>query len=217
MSGITNQRYREFMDTFEIETWSQGFKAVAGIDEAGRGSLAGPVIAAAVVFDPWTEPIPGVDDSKKLSPKTREFLHGEIFKKAAAVGVGCVYQQEIDRINILQATLKAMKEAVDDLGLIPDFLLIDGNKAPKINYPLRTITKGDSRSFSIAAASIIAKVTRDRIMEKLDPRYPEYCFKSNKGYASSIHINAIRENGLTREHRKTFCQKIMAEQLRIFI
>ncbi len=204
------------MDKFEIEAWSQDNKAVAGIDEAGRGSLAGPVVAAAVIFEPWSRPIHGVDDSKKLSPKTREFLYGEIYKTAVAVGVGCVFQKEIDRINILQATFKAMNKAVNDLGIKPDLLLIDGNKAPVSKYQAKTITKGDSRSFSIAAASIIAKVTRDRMMEELDPMYPAYCFKSNKGYASQAHIDAIKVNGLTEEHRKTFCHKILEPQLRIF-
>ncbi|MCP4724728.1 MAG: ribonuclease HII [bacterium] len=204
------------MDKFEIEVWSQDFKTVAGIDEVGRGSLAGPVVAAAVVFEPWCKPIQGVDDSKKLSPKTREILFGEIYKHARAVGIGWVYQKEIDRINILQATFKAMNNAVKDLGIEPDFLLVDGNKAPVSKYQAKTITKGDSKSFSIAAASIIAKVSRDRMMEDLDPSYPEYCFKSNKGYASQAHINAIKENGLTEEHRKTFCHKIMEPQLRIF-
>ena len=150
------------MNKFEQALWADGFRAVAGIDEAGRGPLAGPVVAAAVIFDPWCEPPAGIDDSKRLSPETRDVLYDKIYAYARSVGTGIVYQQEIDNINILQATFKAMKSAVSQLSVSPDHLLIDGNRAPDFDQPCTTIIKGDSQSVSIAAASIIAKVTRDR-------------------------------------------------------
>lgn len=204
------------MNKFEQSLWADGFRAVAGIDEAGRGPLAGPVVAAAVVFDPWGEVPAGIDDSKKLSPKTREVLYDKIYACARSVGIGIVYQQEIDAINILQATFKAMKSAVSQLSVSPDHLLIDGNMAPDFDQPYTTIVKGDSQSFSIAAASIIAKVTRDRIMVELDAEYPQYGFKSNKGYATQKHINAIKMHGLTCHHRVKFCRRIVAPQMRMF-
>ena len=204
------------MNTFEQALWAKDFQAVAGIDEAGRGPLAGPVVAAAVVFDPWCEAPAGINDSKRLSPKIREVLYDTIHTCARAVGTGIVYQQEIDRINILQATFKAMKSAVLQLPVEPDHLLIDGNRAPGFGQPCTTIVKGDSQSFSIAAASIIAKVARDRMMAELDAEYPQYGFKSNKGYATQEHINAIKMHGLTPHHRVTFCRRIVSPQMRMF-
>lgn len=204
------------MNRFETELWSKGYKNVAGIDEVGRGSLAGPVLAAAVIFDHGSELLPGVNDSKKLSKKVREEQYELIFEKAIAVGVGIVDQEEIDKVNILQATFKAMQLAVKKLKTKPDFILLDGNSKPQFDCECNTIVKGDSRSYTIAAASIIAKVTRDRMMEELDSKYPEYNFKSNKGYGSKDHIKAIQDNGLTVEHRETFCQKILTPQLNIF-
>jgi len=200
---------------FESRLRAQGYTAIAGIDEAGRGSLAGPVVAAAVVFNSGCG-IEGIDDSKKLAPSIREALYTEICRYARGVGVGIVAQQEIDRINILQATFAAMKVAVDNLPVSPDYLLIDGSSAPDFNLPYTAIVKGDSRSYSIAAASIIAKVTRDRIMVDLDTRYPVYRFKANKGYATAEHIGAIKKRGLTEEHRVTFCRKFVHPQLSIF-
>ena len=201
------------MNKFEQALWADGFRAVAGIDEAGRGPLAGPVVAAAVVFDPWYEPPAGIDDSKRLSPETRDVLYDKIYACARSVGLGVVYQREIDAINILQATFKAMKSAVSQLAAAPDHLLIDGNRAPDFDQPCTTIIKGDSQSFSIAAASIIAKVTRDRMMVELDAEYPQYGFKRNKGYATQAHINAIKMHGLTSHHRVTFCRRIVAPQM----
>ena len=203
------------MDEFERELWGNGCQAVAGIDEAGRGPLAGPVVAAAVVFDPERKVHPGINDSKKLSPETREFLFDRIYADARAVGLGIVYQDEIDSINILQATLKAMKSAAGQLAVTPSHLLVDGITAPDTGRPCTTIIKGDSLSVSIAAASIIAKVTRDRIMTMLDPEYPHYGFKRNKGYATAYHINAIRERGISQQHRVTFCRKILDHQMAV--
>lgn len=203
------------MYEFESELWNSGYSSVAGIDEAGRGSLAGPVVAAAVVLEPGCA-IEGINDSKKLTPKTRDRLFDDINANARAVGIGIVNQKIIDSINILQATYNAMREAVFNLTGAPDYLLIDGNRAPEFDLPYKVIVKGDSRSVSIAAASIIAKVTRDRIMGSLDQNYPDYCFKSNKGYGTSDHINAIREYGLTREHRRTFCRKFETPQISMF-
>jgi len=203
------------MYEFESELWDKGYGVIAGIDEAGRGSLAGPVVAAAVVFDPGCS-IEGINDSKKLTPKIRESLFDDIYREARAVGVGIVDQQVIDSINILQATFQAMQKAVARLSERPDYLLIDGNRAPDFELPYKVIVKGDARCFSIAAASIVAKVTRDRIMTELDESYPKYCFKSNKGYATSEHISAIKEYGLTSEHRYTFCGKFNTPQLTMF-
>ncbi len=203
------------MREFESDLWNTGFRTIAGIDEAGRGSLAGPVVAAAVIFEPGCD-IEGINDSKKLTPKIRESLYDDIVRYARAVGVGIIDQKTIDSINILQATFLAMQKAVSNLPERPDYLLIDGNQAPVFNMPFKVIVKGDSRSFSIAAASIIAKVTRDRIMIELDRDYPEYRFCTNKGYATSDHIDAIKENGLTKEHRYTFCRKFNTPQISIF-
>ncbi len=204
------------MFEYENEAWEQGFQAVAGVDEVGRGSLAGPVVAAAVIFDTNCTPIAGINDSKKLSPLMRERLYTEIINSAISIGIGVVNHTEIDKINILQATFKAMKIAVKDLIISPDLLLIDGNKSPDIEVPVKTIVGGDGKSYTIAAASIVAKVTRDRMMVELDEIYPEYKFKSNKGYASKAHINAIQTKGMTKEHRQTFCQRILSPQLQIF-
>lgn len=189
---------------FESELWSSGQLRIAGIDEAGRGPLAGPVVAAAVIFPTNHAFITGINDSKKLTPAVREEMIQIIQDKAAAIGVGIVHHQEIDAINILQATFQAMREAVAALTIQPDYLLIDGNKKPGINIPQRCIVKGDALSMSIAAASIVAKVTRDRIMVDYDRQYPHYGFARHKGYATARHIEAIREFGLCPIHRHSF-------------
>jgi len=201
------------MDRIERELWGKDFQCIAGIDEVGRGSLAGPVVAAAVVFNPGGDFPKGIDDSKKLTERIREELYDLIIDSAKAVGIGYVYREQIDKINILQATFKAMKSAVSQLEVSPDYLLIDGNQAPDFNSPLTTVVKGDSKSVSIAAASIIAKVSRDRFMCDIDSEYSHYKFKSNKGYGTPNHIKAIQEHGLSPQHRVTFCRKICYPQM----
>lgn len=188
---------------FENAAAIKGFEQVAGIDEAGRGPLAGPVIAAAVIL-PAGLSIIGVDDSKKLTPGKREKLFDIIMLQALSVGVGVISPEEIDRINILQATRRAMLAAVHNLSPQPDYLLIDGISTIDSTIPQKTIKKGDSLSLSIAAASIIAKVTRDRLMIDMDAQYPGYGFAGHKGYGSATHMDAIRKLGPTPIHRLTF-------------
>ena len=200
------------MDEYERKLWGSDYNSIAGIDEAGRGCLAGPVVAAAVVFNKDRKAPEGIDDSKKLSPGVRESLYHQIYESAETIGVGIVYQKEIDDINILQATYKAMQSAAQKLDTPPDHILVDGNRAPGFGIPCTTIVKGDSKSFSIAAASIIAKVTRDGIMQKIDPEFPPSGFKTNKGYGTQYHIRAIQDHGLSPQHRITFCHKILNNQ-----
>jgi ribonuclease HII len=188
---------------FERQAQSRGFRAVAGIDEAGRGPLAGPVVAAAVIL-PEEFDLPGLTDSKQLSEKARERLYPLIRAQALAVGVGVARADEIDRINILQATLRSMQRAVGRLNVLPDFLLIDGNVPVPLPLPQQTLVKGDSRSLSIAAASVIAKVVRDRIMVSLDRLHPGYGFAGHKGYGSAAHRDAIARLGPSPCHRRTF-------------
>lgn len=191
------------MEPFEAEVRTRGFRVIAGLDEAGRGPLAGPVVAAAVVLPPkgkWT----GVDDSKKLSPAQREKIFPLLLEKALGVGVGIVEAQEIDRLNILQASLKAMQLAVEKLPLPPDFLLIDGIHALRVPLPQQTIPKGDQRCLSIAAASIVAKVTRDRLMTAYHDQYPQYNFARHKGYGTKEHLQAIGKYGCCPLHRRSF-------------
>lgn len=176
---------------------------LCGIDEAGRGPLAGPVVAGAVILSENCE-ILGINDSKKLTAKKREVLYDEIMEKAVAVSTGIVSPQRIDEINILQATYEAMREAVAGLGTEPDLLLNDAVTIPEVIIPQVPIVKGDAKSVSIAAASIIAKVTRDRIMLKYENRFPGYGFASNKGYGSAEHIEALRRLGPTPIHRNSF-------------
>ncbi|MFH1994235.1 MAG: ribonuclease HII [Nitrospinota bacterium] len=180
-----------------------GLLHVVGIDEAGRGPLAGPVVAAAVIFPPFFE-LDGVDDSKKLSPVRREKLIQNIFDSAISIGVSVVGETVIDDINILQATRLAMLKAVSALSVEPQHLLIDGNRAIDSYIPQTTIIKGDSTSLAIAAASIVAKVTRDRLMDELDLAYPEYLFKKHKGYGTKEHLARIKEFGPSPIHRKSF-------------
>ena len=189
------------MLSYEIKAYDKGYKIVAGLDEAGRGPLAGPVVAATVVFSKDIE-LQDLDDSKKLSAKRREKLFPKI--QEMAYGVAVVGQEIIDEINILQATRLAMKQAVEKLMMNPDILLIDGNQ--KIDSPIEqwTIVKGDAKSYSIAAASILAKVTRDRIMEEYHNQYPQYEFIRHKGYGTKRHRDLIAEHGPCPIHRKTF-------------
>ena len=193
------------MDLFEFETKAshQGFKNIAGIDEAGRGPLAGPVVAAAVIF-PSQVNIPGLNDSKKLSTKKRAELFPKIQEISVSYGVAIVNEKVIDKINILQAARLAMKQAVETLKITPGLLLIDGNQ--KIDSTLNqwAIVKGDSRSLSIAAASVLAKVTRDRIMDDYHKLYPQYEFNRHKGYGTKLHRNLIQEHGPCPIHRNTF-------------
>lgn len=188
--------------SFELAARAQGFSWVCGIDEAGRGPLAGPVVAAAVILD--LENIPrGLNDSKKLDGATREALFAELVK-SAKIGVGIGDEIRIDRDNILAATLWAMADAVHNLNEIPHYALVDGNRAPKLSCRVQTIISGDARSLSIAAASIIAKVTRDRIMVSLDHEFPGYGFARHKGYGTAFHHAALLELGPCIHHRKSF-------------
>lgn len=188
---------------FENLCARQGFTSVAGVDEAGRGPLAGPVVAAAVILPPGVA-LPGVTDSKKLSAHKRDLYFDMILETALAVGIGFSSHEEIDRINILQASLSAMRKAVRKLATKADFLLVDGTFKVPMRLPQRTIVKGDSLSLSIAAASIIAKVTRDRLMVDADARYPGYGFAEHKGYGCATHLRAIASLGPCPIHRKTF-------------
>ena len=191
------------MWAFESAALQEGFHFTAGIDEAGRGPLAGPVVSAAVIL-PVPFGLDGVDDSKRLTPKKREALFGEIYARAVSVGVGVVGPHRIDEINILQASLKSMAMAVACLNPRPDCLLIDGIFKIDADLPQTAIPKGDSRSVSIAAASIIAKVTRDNMMAQYHQRYPQYGFAKHKGYPTKAHKAAIRVYGSTPIHRRTF-------------
>ncbi|GGE42015.1 ribonuclease HII [Pullulanibacillus camelliae] len=195
------ERY-ERMLSFEEGLYDKGYAQVAGIDEAGRGPLAGPVVAAAVILDREI-PIIGVNDSKQLSRKQRQRLYEEIQEKALAVGVGLASSQEIDTVNIYQATKLAMQRAVQHLEVKPSYLLVDAMTVP-LNIKQHAITKGDARSVSIASASIIAKETRDRMMEALDERYPGYAFTDHHGYGTKAHLEAIARLGPCPEHRKSF-------------
>ena len=190
------------MKEFETELYNNGINFIAGIDEVGRGPLVGPVVTAAVILpkDFYDERI---NDSKKLTEKKRELLYDVIMKNAISVGIGISSEDVIDEINILNATKRAMLEAVNNLNVKPEHLLIDAVKL-NTSIPQTSIIKGDAKSESIAAASIIAKVTRDRMMVELDKIHPEYDFKHNKGYGTKKHIEAIRKYGIIKEHRKTF-------------
>jgi ribonuclease HII len=197
--------YASAMDLLEYETKAVagGYKNIAGVDEAGRGPLAGPVVAAAVIF-PAKIDIAGLDDSKKLSPKKREELFPQIQAEAVAYGVAIVDREVIDEINILQASRLAMKQAVEQLQPIPDLLLIDGNQKIDSSLDQWAIVKGDSKSMSIAAASVLAKVTRDRLMEDYHKLYPQYEFHRHKGYGTKLHRALIEEHGPCPIHRSTF-------------
>ena len=188
---------------FEQLAGRRGFRAIAGVDEAGRGPLAGPVVAAAVILSDDFD-LPGLTDSKKLTEKQRRRFYPQIRQQALAVGVGVATVSEIDRINILQATLLAMQRAIGRLSLSPDHLLIDGITPLPVEISQQTLKKGDSRSLSVAAASVVAKVVRDRIMLSLDRQQPGYGFARHKGYGTVQHRQAIAELGPNRHHRVTF-------------
>ena len=192
-----------YMLEYEKKYWAMGKKLVAGIDEAGRGPLAGPVYAACVVFEPGVV-IEGINDSKKLSEKKREQLFEIIKEKALYYSIVSVDEKEIDRINILEATFKAFRESLNSLPKMPDIALIDGNRAKEIPTEYETVVKGDSKSQSIAAASILAKVARDRFVMELDEKYPQYGFKKHKGYPTKDHYAAIEKYGPSPVHRLTF-------------
>ncbi len=198
------------MKNFDNKYLNKNVQLIAGVDEAGRGPLAGPVVAASVIFSPDIL-IDGVDDSKKLSEKRREELFEKIIKESIAHSVSVVPAEKIDEINILNASLLAMKRSVHKLKVQPDLILIDGNKSFKNKIPTVTIVKGDAKSFSIAAASILAKVTRDRIMKKLAIEYPVYKWEKNKGYPTKQHRESIKLNGTSPFHRKTFLKKLLSE------
>lgn len=191
------------MDYFETLYAREGYCRIAGVDEAGRGPLAGPVVAAAVVLPPGGVGEP-LDDSKKISPRKRESLYELICTRALALGVGIVSSEEIDSLNILQATLKAMVHAIEKLSLLPDVILVDGLHRLPLPIPQKAIPKGDQLSNSIAAASIVAKVIRDRLMLQFHEKYPQYNFARHKGYGTREHREAIERFGICEIHRKTF-------------
>ena len=190
------------MKEYENELYQKGIELVAGVDEVGRGPLVGPVVCACVILpkDYFNEEI---NDSKKISEKKREKLYDTIMQDAISVGIVMSSEKVIDEVNILEATKLAMKEAINNSKIKPQHVLIDAVKLD-IDIPSTSIIKGDAKSQSIAAASIIAKVTRDRMMDELDEKYPQYLFKKNKGYGTKAHIEAIRQYGIIKEHRKTF-------------
>ena len=191
------------------EFFEKGVKYIAGIDEAGRGPLAGPVVVACVIL-PENSMIEGVNDSKKLSEAKREKLYDIITQEAISYGVGIIYQDEIDDINILQATKKGVTEAIKQMKTKPNIIMVDAlNGIDTMGIPYKSIIKGDAKCYSIAAASIIAKVTRDRIMREWDKVYPEYGFASHKGYGTAKHIAAIKEFGLCQIHRRSFISKFI--------
>ncbi len=196
------------MQEIENSLYKKGYINICGIDEAGRGPLCGPVVAGAVILkkDDYIE---GINDSKKISEKKREIIYEEIMKRAIAVGVGISSVEIIEKVNILNATKIAMKQALENLKVKPDFVLIDGNQKIDIDIPSDVVVSGDAKSISIAAASIVAKVTRDRMLIKWDKEYPEYGFAKHKGYGTKAHIEAIKKYGLTPLHRPSFCKKFI--------
>ncbi len=197
------------MDWFihQRQAEEQGFLRVCGIDEAGRGPLAGPVCAAAVILPMGCE-IAGLDDSKKLSELKREKLFDIVREKAASYGIGWASEQEIDKCNILQAAFLAMRRAVEAMPVPADYALVDGNRMPPLLIPGEAIVKGDGRCACIAAASILAKVSRDRLLRELDQQYPEYGFAKHKGYGTKAHYDAIKKYGILPVHRKTFLKNL---------
>lgn len=198
----------ERINLFEDEGYHRGYTYIGGIDEAGRGPLAGPVVAAVVVFKKGTK-IEGINDSKKLSEAKRDELFSIIKEQALDYGIGIVNNGEIDEFNILNATYMAMKKAINCLKNTPDYLLIDATTIPGVKIDQKPIIKGDSKSISIAAASILAKVTRDSLMYQYDEIYPEYGFKGHKGYGTKEHYEAIGKNGITPIHRKSFLKNVL--------
>lgn len=200
-------------DLLEIENarHAAGYDLICGVDEAGRGPLAGPVCAAAVILPPGLD-IPGLDDSKKLSDARRRELYDVIVREAVSYGIALADHEKIDEINILQATFRAMEEAVSQLSPQPELALVDGNREPALPMPCETITGGDGKCAAIAAASILAKVTRDRLMEELDAQYPQYGFAVHKGYGTRRHYEALRQYGPCPIHRRSFLKKFYARE-----
>lgn len=213
MSKLTPEEERKRQDKlWEIEKSlkEKGYNYIAGVDEAGRGPLAGPVYAAAVILPDDAE-ITGINDSKKLSPKKREELYDKITEIAISYSIFSVDEKEIDEINILNATHKAMNGAVNNLDKEPDYVIIDGNSIKGMEIPHETVVKGDAKSISIAAASILAKVARDRYIDKMGEEYPEYGFEKHKGYGTKAHTDAILKYGVCPIHRRTFLKKLLGE------
>jgi len=204
---MSNVNMWEIEDSF----YSEDLKIICGVDEAGRGPLAGPVCAAAVILPKHLE-LPGLTDSKKLTDKKRRELFPLIQEQAIAYGIGFATEQEIDEINILQANFLAMQRALDQLAVKPDLALIDGNREKDFGLPVKTVVKGDSLSANIAAASILAKVTRDNLMEEMAKEYPQYGFEIHKGYGTKAHYAALREFGACPIHRATFLKKFYGNQ-----
>lgn len=192
---------------YENEIYAEGFETICGVDEAGRGPLAGPVCAAAVIL-PRNIEIPGLNDSKKLSEKKRESLFELIKKSALSYGIAFASVEEIEELNILNATYLAMNRAIEQLSIKPELALIDGNRNTGIKYESRCVVKGDARCADIAAASILAKVSRDRLMYEMAEKYPQYHFDKHKGYGTKLHYEAIREFGPCPIHRKSFLKKM---------
>ena len=201
------------VNMWEIEDsfYADGVKVICGVDEAGRGPLAGPVCAAAVILPEHLE-IPGLPDSKKLTDKKRRELFPIIKEQAIAYGIGLASEKEIDEINILQATFLAMERALGELSVKPDLALIDGNREKEFGIPVKTVVKGDSLSMNIAAASILAKVTRDDLMMEMAQTYPEYGFDVHKGYGTKAHYAALTQHGPSPIHRMTFLKKFYGEK-----
>lgn len=198
------------MDWLEFENlaYEKGYKYVCGVDEAGRGPLAGPVCAAAVILPPGLI-LEGVNDSKKLTEKKREKLFDVIIENSLAYSIAYASVEEIEEINILNATMNAMKRAVEGLQIPADFAYIDGNRTPELNIPCEYIIKGDARSMSVAAASILAKVSRDRLLLEYAKEYPQYCFEKHKGYGTKLHTDMIKEYGPCPVHRMSFLKNIL--------
>ena len=203
-----DQNKYEEMLAYERLAWQQGYEVLAGVDEAGRGPLAGPVVAAACILDP-SKPIYGLNDSKKLTPSSRNRLFSLIMENAAAWQIGIADHLVIDNINILQATCQAMRQAISNLPVKPGLLLIDAVKLSGVNQPVWPIIRGDGLSVSIAAASILAKVTRDRLMDEFDAQYPEYGFAQHKGYGTPMHYEALAKFGPCPIHRLTFLRSVL--------
>lgn len=198
--------------TYEIAAKSNGFHSVCGVDEAGRGPSAGPVFAAAVILPDDRPEIEGINDSKKLSEKKREQLYEVIIEKSVAYSVASASVDEIERYNILNATFLAMKRAVEGLSVAADYAIVDGNRVPPLGIDCGTLVKGDSKSCSVAAASILAKVTRDCYITELDAKYPRYGFAKHKGYGTKAHTDAILKYGPCEIHRPSFLKKLLGDK-----
>ena len=215
MAKLTKEEELErqkLMWEYEKELKNKGYKFIAGVDEAGRGPLAGPVYAAAVILKEDAL-IDGINDSKKLSEKKREELYDKIIESAVAYSVYSVDEKVIDEVNILNATHMAMNGAVDNLSTKADYVLIDGNSIKNMETPHETVVKGDAKSISIAAASILAKVSRDRYITEISEKYPEYGFEKHKGYGTKVHNEAILQYGPSPIHRKTFLKKLLGDKI----